>query len=192
MTWAPDYCTLAELKSYLKIDDTSDDVVLPVWITTASRAVDNYAGRQFGHTDVAETRTYNGVYDRHLGCWVVHIDDLYDDDDLTIVGRQAQVITDYELGPANADKRGVPFERILLSAPGPYALDSSSWGWATVPAAAKTATMLQAARLAARRDSPYGIAGSPNEGNQTVLLYATLDPDLRTSLTPVRRQWWAA
>jgi hypothetical protein len=68
---------------------------------------------------------------------------------------------------------------------------SDKWGWPTVPTPAKVATMLQTARLAARRDSPFGIAGSPSEGSELRLL-ATLDPDLKTSLTAFRRDWWAA
>lgn len=192
MSWAPDYITLSEAKSYLKIDDTDDDALLPGWITTASRAVDNFCGRQFGKVDISEARTYRPEYDRHLACWVAQIDDLSTDDITVVNTASAAVVTDYELGPTNAPFKGRPYERLVLNSPGPVLVDSDAWGWASVPAAAKVATQLQMTRLAYRRDSPFGIAGSPQEGGETTLLYATLDPDLRTSLVPFRRQWWAA
>jgi hypothetical protein len=191
VSWAPDYVTLPDMKSYLGIDDTDDDGLLPAWITTASRAVDNYCGRQFGKVDTAEARTYTPNYDPHLGCWVAQIDDL-SDDDITVVDSAATVITEYELNPVNSVQKGRPYERLILSRPGPVIVDTDAWGWPAVPAAAKVATQLQCARLVKRRDSPFGIAGSPQADGETTLLYATLDPDLRTSLTGFRRQWWAA
>lgn len=213
MTWAPDYCTVAEAKSYLRIGDAADDVLLGVWVTTASRAVDAYCGRQFGGAAGAETRTYQADYDPHLACWVAQIDDLYDDD-ITVIDSHAQVVTDFELGPINALQKGSVFTRIMLTGLSPAAagqgaipwwwtvqpaklttpvtVDSDSWGWPAVPAAVKAATLLQTARLAVRRDSPFGVAGSPSEGAEATLLTATLDPDLRTSLTALKRRWYAA
>lgn len=191
MTWAPDYVTLAEAKDYLRITDTNDDTLLALWITTASRAVDGFCGRQFGKTDSAESRTYTAQFDRHLACWVAEIDDLYDADGSTVAGPSAEVLTDYELEPTNGPRKDRPYERLLATSSGPYTINSDSWGWSAVPSAATTATLLQTARLAARRDSPYGIAGSPTEGSELRLL-ASLDPDLRTSLNRFRRNWWAA
>lgn len=210
MTWAPDYATTADVKSYLRINDTADDVLLALWITAASRAVDNFCGRQFGTVAVAESRTYEARWDSHISCWVVQIDDVYNGT-ITVTGPNSEAITDFELGPINAVQKGKVYERLLLTNPGsPNAcgwfwqypqvtqnhrvkitVNSDKWGWPTVPTPAKTATMLQTARLAARRDSPFGIAGSPSEGSELRLL-ATLDPDLKTSLSAFRRDWWAA
>jgi hypothetical protein len=215
VTWAPDYATTADVKSYLRINDTADDVLLALWITAASRAVDNYCGRQFGQVATTETRTYEAHFDPHIDCWVMDIDDLYDSTGLTITGPDSQAITDYELNPANAIQKGKVYERLLLTRPGspsfcgpwwgsPFGfvtgprrprikvtVGTDKWGWRAVPTPAKTATLLQTARLAARRDSPFGIAGSPSDGSELRLL-ATLDPDLKTSLTAFRRNWWAA
>lgn len=210
MTWAPDYATLDEAKSYVRIGgvDTLDDVMLALFITAASRAVDNYCGRQFGQVASDETRTYQAAYDAHLGCWVAQVDDLYEDD-ITVINGDAQIVTDVELGPANALQKGRVYERLMLtgltgqSTPSwcwpqqpvqktvPITVDSPSWGWAAVPTPVKAATLLQTARLASRRDSPFGIAGSPTDGSETRLL-AALDPDLKTSLAAFRRNWWAA
>lgn len=192
MTWAPDYCTSDELKSYLNIADTADDVFVALWITTASRNVDDFCFRQFGQTS-QEARTYATTWDRHLGAYVAQIDDTQDVDNLTVIDSNANVLTDYELGPDNALAKGRPYERLISQVGGKLTLDGV-WGWnpaSAGPMAAKMGLLLQAARLAARRDSPFGVAGSPTDGSEVRLL-AQLDPDFRTSLKPFRRNWWAA
>ena len=52
-----------------------------------------------------------------------------------------------------------------------------------------TSLYIQASRLAARRGSPWGIAGSPTDGNEIRLL-AQLDPDFKTTLKPFIRKWF--
>jgi hypothetical protein len=193
VTWAPDYATSAELKSYLKIDDTADDVFVALWITTASHNVNDFCGRQFGLV-ASETRTYsNTKWDRHIGCYVTEIDDVMDVVDMTVIDANANEVTDYTLEPENALLKSKPYERILTTCAGPLTIDAP-WGWdqaAAGPKVAKLGLFLQAARLEARRSSPFGIAGSPEQGNELRLL-AQLDPDFRTSLKPFRREWWAA
>jgi hypothetical protein len=184
VTWKPDYCTLPELKSYLRIDDTNDDVFLAVWITTVSRNI----------VDLPESRSYPTAYDRHLGCWVAQIDDVMDVDELDVIDANARVVTDCELWPINAAAEGEPYTQIMVNQPGRLVI-SAPWGplpGTAGPTAAKAAVWLQAARLAARRDSPFGIAGSPSEGGSEIRLLAKLDPDVITCLNPVRRQWWAS
>lgn len=189
MSWAPDYATAAGLKSYLRIDDTADDVFLALWITAVSRNVDDHCGRQFGQV-VAEERTYEGLWDRHLCTRVYEIDDLFDVGALVVTDADAAAVTDYELWPLNAPQKGKPYTQLRAAAVGRLTLDAP-WGWPAVPASIPTAMYLQAARLAARRDSPFGIAGSPSEGSEIRLL-AQLDPDFRTALKPYVRKWWAA
>ena len=60
----------------------------------------------------------------------------------------------------------------------------------TVPDGVKVATLLQAARYFKRRESPYGIAGSPEMGSE-MRLRAELDPDVINLVRPFRA-WWAA
>lgn len=190
MTWEPDYVTVAELKSYLRIGDTDDDTLLALWATTASRAVDTFTHRQFGRVAAPETRTYEALYDRHIGTQAVEIDDLGDLTGL-VVQSGLTVLTDYSLGPVNALLRGRPYERLTGSVGGSLTI-TGFWGWAAVPAPVKTATLIQASRFAVRRDSPFGIAGSPSDGSEMRLL-ASLDPDLKTALgKKYRREWWAA
>jgi hypothetical protein len=198
MPWAPDYAEPPELKSYLRIDDTADDAFIALWITTVSGNVNDFTRRQFGQVDALEARTYTPVYDRHLCAHVLVVDDVQDVTGLTIVDEEGTAVTGHTYEPVNAVKKGRPYERLILgSAASSFTGDltvSALWGWTAAsvgPTVAKTGLFLQAARLAARRDSPFGIAGSPSEGSEIRLL-AQLDPDFKTSLKPLRREWWAA
>jgi hypothetical protein len=186
--WAPDYITLTEAKEYLHGGDAADavdDTRLAVWITTASRAVDDYCGRQFGQVDQPQPRTYTGQ-DLGAAGWRFEIDDLQDVADLAVADAAGDPVTAYAFGPVNAVAKARPYEWLTARSGGDLTV-TGRWGWSQVPAAAKSATLLQVARLAVRRNSPDGIAGSPSEGGETRLL-AQLDPDLRTSLKPLSRR----
>jgi len=197
VTWMPDYITSTQLKNYLRIDDAADDAFIAVWITTVSRNVDDHCRRQFGQTAAAEERTYETVWDRHQCLYVAYVDDVQDVTGLTVTYEDGTAETawtttedGYRLWPRNAAQKGRPFEQITVPSPGPITVDVK-WGWSAVPSAVPTGVYLQGARLAKRRDSPFGIAGSPSEGSEMRLL-AQLDPDFRTSLKPFVRRWWAA
>lgn len=190
MTWAPDYTTSAVLKSYLHIGDTADDVFIALWVTTASRNVDDFTHRQFGKVAL-EARTYRSKWDRRECAYVAEVDDLQDLTGLAIVaGGTTLTAAQYTLHPLNATQKGKPFERIHTSVCGDL-VTTAPFGWTAIPSAVPTGMLMQAARLAARRDSPFGIAGSPSDGSEIRLL-AQLDPDFRTSLKPFVRNWWAA
>jgi hypothetical protein len=197
MVWKPDYCTRAELKNYLRIGDSADDVFIDVWITTVSRNVDNHCRRQFGQVAAAEDRFYTPVYDRHECAWIVNIDDLQDTTGFTLtdaggtaIPAQTPTVDGYRLLPRNAAAKGEPYTQLKITVnPGAEVTGNGLWGWTAPPAAVKTGMFLQGARLAARRDSPFGISGSPSEQGEIRLL-AQLDPDFRTSLKPLRREWW--
>lgn len=198
MTWAPDYCTRQELKDYLRLGDNANDAFIDVWITTVSRNVDDHCGRQFGRVAAAQDRYYTPVYDRHEQAWFVEIDDLQDttgftvtDENGTAVAAQTSTVDGYTLLPRNAAAKGQPHTRLKLTVSTGEITGNGLWGWTAVPSAVKTGVFLQGARLNHRRSSPFGIAGSPTEGDQIRLL-AQLDPDFRTSLKPLVRDWWAA
>ena len=198
MAWAPDYITLAELRHFLDVpdDDTSEDTLYSAYITAASRAIDTacHAGglRQFGKTAAPEERTYPAEYRPDKGRWVVVTDDFMVAPTAFTAGGVA--VTGYRAMPRNAPTRGRPYERLELeigSAVVPEYPDyevavTAVWGWTTVPAPIALATRLQASRFAARRESPYGVAGSPEQGNELRLL-ARLDPDVAVSITGYAR-----
>ncbi len=202
MAWQPDYITLAELKAYLRISDALDDAELAVHITAASRAIDQDTNRQFGVVSSAEERFYTGMWDRERCRWVVPIDDL-----MSTTGFDAQVqdsdgvdlgaINDYFLEPRNAAAKGRPWEQLVVKPDSTYKPTGQTdevaitalWGWTAVPVPVKEAARLQASRFHSRRDSPYGVAGSPDTGSEMRLL-SRVDPDVSVSLRSYRR-WWA-
>jgi hypothetical protein len=202
MAWAPDYCTSAELKSFLRIeeDDTVDDAQVALAVTAASRGIDLHTRRQFGNTGTAQDRYYTASWDRRRSRWTVAIDDLmtvagltvaYDvDDDATY----SAVIDSYQLKDVNAAVEGRPWTKIVVH-PGssvlPGALEDgvevhAVFGWTSVPTTIKEACLLQASRLVSRRDSPYGVAGSPEAGSEIRLL-SKLDPDVALMVKSYRK-----
>lgn len=190
--WAPDYITLTELKDVVDVDDTVDDVYLSLLPSAVSRAVDRATGRQFGQVSTVEERYYPLRYRRSSYTWRAIIDDLQDTTGLLL---PAAVASAYTLGPRNADKKGKPFEYIDFTedptgdVEGEVAI-TALWGWSAVPDAIPLASFLQANRWSSRKDSPFGIAGSPDQGTELRLL-ARVDPDVAVSLRNYRRDWWA-
>lgn len=192
MAWAPDYSTTERVRNYLNIDDGSDDLFISAWVTAVSRNIDSHCSRQFGKVAALEERYFTPAWDRRAGVWFVDIDDLHSSTGLVISTDDATAVTEYTLLPRNAAALGRPYERIKIeSCTGELAIQSAAWGWAAVPPSIESGLWLQAARLAARRDSPFGVAGSPSVGSEVRLL-AQLDPDFRVVLKPFVRRWWAA
>ena len=64
------------------------------------------------------------------------------------------------------------------------------WGWASVPTAVEQACLIQATRLFKRKGAAFGVAGSPELGNELRLL-SRLDPDVEVTLGKFVR-WWGA
>jgi len=202
MAWAPDYVTSAQLRAFVHISDSVDDAQVAVAITAASRAVDLHTNRQFGLVASAEERFYTAYWDRQRCRWVVPIDDVMtttgflaetQDADGTTVG----AIDDYYLEPRNAAAQGRPWTHLVVKPDSTFkptgveneVAITGRWGWTTVPVPVEQATYLQGSRFLARRDSPFGIAGSPDVGSELRLL-ARLDPDVSVSLRGYIR-WWA-
>ena len=190
MTWKPDYITATQLAAYLRVVDDLDDAELAVWATAASRAVDKRCNRQFGHTDAPSARTYRrpAVYDVESRLWLLEIDDVQDVTGLTVNGTP-YADSGAVLLPDNAEADGKPYERLgFTDYPGsPVVVAADVWGWLEVPPQVIGACKLQASRWNTRRESPYGIAGSPDAGSEMRLL-ARLDPDVSTTLTGLSRR----
>lgn len=189
MAWAPDYIDVEELKAYLRISDTEDDDELALAVTAASRAVDAFCNRQFGKTAGSEERFYTARYDYVQGVWVVDIDDVMTTSGMAVTV-DGTTEADYSLEPANAAANGKPWTRLVFGDSAAAKPDGTAaqvgvtanpWGWTATPSAVQVATRLQASRFASRRDSPYGVAGSPSEGSEIRLL-ARVDPDVAVAL----------
>ncbi|MBL8926321.1 MAG: hypothetical protein JNM77_08780 [Pseudonocardia sp.] len=200
MAWAPDYCTAEELAAFVRHGDATD-ARLALAIAAASRAVDKAARRQFGAVAAAEARYYTARWDALTSRWTVAIDDLMTTTDLAVAfdsdgdETYADTITAHTLRNRNAAAEGRPWtELAILSTSDVQPTDAPDavrvtavWGWSAVPDAVKQATLLQASRLLVRRDSPYGVAGSPEAGTEIRLL-ERLDPDVAVVLAPYRRR----
>lgn len=196
MPWKPDYVTVADVKAYLRITDVLDDAELAIWVTAASRAIDKRTNRQFGQLAAPAARTYRDVpaLDVMTGLWTQEIDDVQDVTGL-LIGGVAYASSGAVLLPDNAPADGVPWTRLGfttqpdVSYPGsPVArVVTARWGWAAVPAQVLAATKLQVNRWNQRRDSPTGVAGSPDSGSEVRLL-AKLDPDVATTLAGLSRR----
>lgn len=193
MAWKPDYLTVEEYKAYPRVDDDVDDDELASAITAASRAIDVHCNRQFGQV-APEARVYKAWYNVDRCRWAVSIDDLQ-----TTVGLVVTVsgvtVTDYTLEPRNAVADGKAWTSLVLGRNAeaqPSWADECEvaaigpWGWSAFPGAVVQAAKLQTSRLAARRDSPFGVAGSPQTGSELRLL-ARLDPDVKVVLGGLRR-----
>lgn len=208
VAWAGDYATTAELKAHLRITDTADDTYIGQCVTSASRAIDHATNRQFGVEGVAVARTYTGdcayILDNR---WALPIDDLssvtglviaYDIDDDGTYSQTVTLGTDVALWPYNASRNGKPWTHLVQPATAQWTFPWTSnsirvtglYGWLAVPSVVKTACLIQAARFFVRRDSAYGVAGSPELGNELRLL-DRLDPDVALLLTGVKRHWGA-
>ena len=192
------YATLSELKTFVAVPDTGDDTTLQWALDASEEQVNAYTGRRFSPDGAAVVRYYAAVNNT-----TVHVDPVATTTDLAVaVDRDGDgtfeetfvLETDYRLSPFNATATGRPWTT-LEAITGNYFPQgerrvrvTARWGYSAVPASVKQATLIQASRLWKRKDSPYGIAGSPELGNELRLL-STLDPDVQALLRPYRHTW---
>lgn len=173
MALGDSYATAAELKTRLDIDDTDDDTRLGEALSTASREIEAWCGRQFNKTTTASARVYAPRTDGLL-----FVDDFHTTTDLVIGTDNGDDGTyettwsagDYVLEPRNGivnGQTGWPYWRIAatgnrwwpLAHHRPSAQVTAQWGWTAVPAAVKEACMISAAELFKMGDAPFGVAG---------------------------------
>ncbi len=207
MAWKPDYVTTAEAKSYFRDAGSADDTLIGACITAASRAIDHRCHRQFGLTGSAAARVYTHVSGTRIdGRTALAIDDVQTTTGLAVAidsgsgvfGTALTSGTDFDLWPWNAAADGKPWTHVVLrptaaawfpcSARGVQV--TANFGWTTVPTLVKQACLIQTSRFVMRRESPWGIAGSPDLGNEMRLL-EKLDVDVALMLAPLVRVWGA-
>ena len=198
MAWAPAYATATELKAFVRIDDTVDDAEIGLALEGASRVIDKATDRQFGVLAAAEARVYVPEWNSNRCAYVARIDDLMTTTDLVVTVSSAVVAADSRaLLPLNAAENGRPWTKLVTDSatPGTIATGyqatvdvTAIWGWTAVPDTIKEMTLLQASRFLARREAPFGVAGSPDAGSEMRLL-AKADPDVALMATAYRRDW---
>jgi hypothetical protein len=188
MVWKPDYVVLADAKKWVRINDVIDDTELAVIITAACQGINDHCHRQFGKTAGAEERFYTAWFDSERWRWVVDVDDFMSAAGLVVtIGGVAA--TGFTKEPVNAAAEGMPWTSLSWDARTAAVLPTGAefevsvtanpFGWTAVPASVTLGARLQISRFLARRDSPYGIAGS-NESQLRLLSH--LDPDVSVSL----------
>lgn len=152
MALYPDYVTVAEAAAYLRIDDALDDVELGLWVTAASRAIDQRCNRQFGLAAAPAVRTYRRApyYEFNSGMWLVDIDDVQTTAGM-IVNGVAFASSGAVLLPDSAPAEGQPWTTIGFATP-PYpsypglpapTVITMTPGWTTVPPQVKAGAKLQ-------------------------------------------------
>lgn len=206
MVWRPDYASLAEAKAYLRIPvaDVVDDAEIQTALSAASRAIEQYANRQYGNVTAPVQRFYTACWDRFRSLWTIEVDDVYSTTGLAIAfdaagdGTYATPVTAFVLELINAPADAKPWTGVRFPRANSAGITGAEdavrvtalYGWAAAPVAVKQACLLQMSRLFKRRDAPFGVAGSPEIGSEIRLLNK-LDPDVEVALRPYRRVWGA-
>ena len=172
MTITNGYATLAELKSYLKIDDSMEDTLLENIVEAASRSIDRIANRRFYLDANASARTF-----RPQSLLRVIVDDIgsstglvvkTDPDETGTYQTTLTLNTDYILEPVNAAQKGRPWTYITIVSGESFSLPTTyrpqvevtaRWGWPSVPDDINQATLILSADLYKRKDSIGGVLG---------------------------------
>jgi len=188
------YATLNEIKASARITDTIDDNLLELAVESASRMIDSYTQRYFYNAGTA-VRLFVPQDN-----YVTEIDDAIsiskietsDGDNFGVTWQTK----DYQLEPLNGIVDGLtghPATRIravddflfnVLAGEATVRV-TGVWGWSAIPIAVKQATIIQAARIMKRNDSPLGIAGFGDMG--VIRVGSQLDPDVRQLVEVYRK-----
>ena len=189
------YCTLADVKAALRLQDTVDDVLLENSINSASRMIDQYCNRYFYSGQAGEVRYYQA--NDGFTCWI--------DDAQTITEvKTASVdptiydttwdVSDYQVLPINRIANGGYYPITALTATDNYLFPvwadialvkvTGTFGFPSIPEPIKFAAIIQASRLYKRLESPLGVAGVSDIGIMRV--GANIDGDVAQLINPFR------
>lgn len=193
------YTTLDKLKGQLGItpSDVTRDTLLTDALDAVSEAIDNMSERSFtAATGVATTRTFQtrGRTQTTPDGWVLVTPDIGSATGLalatgTVGGTYTPTTGTLELYPVENLDEGWPATGVLLvgstwpTGSGARVQITADWGWPAVPAVVEQATLIQAARIFKRKDSPEGVLGSAEWGAVRV---SRVDPDVEAMLAPLR------
>ncbi len=183
---ANEYATRADLKLRLgiEVDDDSRDTLLDGALAASSRGIDTATGRRFWLDAEPSARVFYARWER----------DVWGQRDTpphrrrrgspdARRGRQ-RVVVDTGDGLRHGPRTtrscvAVPSPLLALAAGGwgggPRARVTARWGWPVMPDEITEATLIQAARLYRRKDSPEGVTGSAEWG---VVRLSRRDPDV--------------
>ncbi len=196
MTIENGYCTLPEIKAWAGITDTGDDTKLELAVEAVSRRIDQYCERRF--YKATETRVFMPETDGTLAFVtdLVSITALKTDDDYDGTYEITWDASWYRLEPRNAAVDGKPYTRIAVAPratrrfyrnaeiqiTGEFGVPDNC-PWLKI---VKQAALIQVHRMFKRKDSPFGVAGSSELG-QITMLRPRLDPDVEEMLSELLR-----
>jgi hypothetical protein len=182
--------TSSDLKTHLNIGDAVDDTTIATAASAANDAVVHWCGRDFTDAGSATARVFHPLNGR-----AVDVDDFSTTTGLVVATDTTGDGTyddtwdsdDFELDPANGLRHGqtFPFTRIRAVEGRMFPVVhrrrfsvevTARWGWADVPGPVTQATLIKAARLFRRKDSPEGVAGFGDFG--VVRVSTRDDPDV--------------
>lgn len=196
MAIGDDYAILADLKQLIGITDADDDDLLNDALAAASRGVTKFCRRQFNKVTVASPRKFYPALPRK-----VRVDDFHTSTDLVVKIDQDDDGTfgttldaaDYQLEPLGGvvdGEDGWPFSTIRIvdgtlfpRGHRPAVEVTAQWGWDSVPAPVKRATLAVAEELFKLKDAPFGVAGFGDMGSIRV----RENPKVAMMLAPYRR-----
>ncbi len=189
------YCTLADVKAALRIQDSVDDALLENSVNAASRMIDQYCNRYFYSGSAGEIRYYKA--NDGFTCWIddaISVTELKTSSTDPLIYDTTWAAEDYQLLPANRIANGAYYPITGLSATDNYLFPvwadialvkvTGQFGWSSVPDSIKFATIIQASRLFKRLESPLGVAGVSDIGIMRV--GANIDGDVAQLINPFR------
>lgn len=191
------YATLNQLKSWVGVGtaDTIDDSMFEMAIESASRMVDDDCDRVFYPSSTAVARVFapGSAYLAQIDD-AISISSVATDNDGSGAYSTIWAATDYQSEPLNAIVAGQSWPITRIRAIGSNTFDTGAeaslkvtgqWGFGTaVPIAITQATLILAARIYKRADSPLGVAGF---GDMGALRVARNDPDYHNLISRYMR-----
>lgn len=179
------YPTVEALADYLSIETADHEETLVIACNAASRDVDAHCNQRFWNQGTV-THTYRPFTARTLKIdafsaitTVKH--DSADNGTFDVTWTS----TDYQLEPANIITN-LPYAYRRIDAVGTRTFPCSGWrrrvqvvgtgGWSAVPSQVQQASLIQAARLFTRHDSPHGVVGGFDIG--PIRVSTITDPDV--------------
>jgi hypothetical protein len=181
------YLTIDEAVSYIGVNETRDTTELEDVVTSVSRLIDRYCGRQFFQS-TATARTFDSLDGLHVefgpfNDLVSATTVAYDSNDdgtyeSTVSASGYQLLPTTNTAPIDEPYTAL---KLINGSTFPYSPAASgrvgliritgNWGWGEVPAEVKQAARLMVAEVAKLQDAPLGIAGMGEYGVTRVSRY---------------------
>ena len=188
------YCTLAEVKAALRLNDAIDDTLIENSVEGASRRIDGYCGRFFYNTTNAVKFFASDAYRLAVpdisstSGLIVQTDDNGDGSFETTW----TLNTDYILEPTDAALQSRPYRRITATGGKTFPMFyipqdagvqvTATWGFPSIPDDVREACVLLSMRQFARYNAALGVMAF---GDMAVSV-RSVDPDVRDLLSPYR------